>query len=348
MSKNGIWGGDLEINAISNCYKCNVVVYQDHRPNIELQNFPKENRVIRLAYFGSCHYNSVRGKSQIALSDHSTEGNIVIRKEEPSPSKPAADTSKSTSNLKSSELKKFAQLHDQKGIPSVSAAKSQRLLQPSKSQFSKPSKLSDSSELLEPPERSEPAESTELSQMAEALKQFEASAARLRALSISRQNLDKSWKRRIQTVLQDMEASFGEPAVETSETSETRETRETRETVETGKAENPSKQQAGEAAEPRAKKDLLSLKEIARRNLRIIQEFERRVKRANAHHVHTPGEWCGDLSFDDLVPLNMRLKLLFVPRERQVRGFLTLLTKKCPCHSGAYFKYCCYPKMKAW
>ena len=69
MSKNGIWGGDLEINAISNCYKCNVVVYQDHRPNIELQNFPKENRVIRLAYFGSCHYNSVRGKSQIALSE---------------------------------------------------------------------------------------------------------------------------------------------------------------------------------------------------------------------------------------------------------------------------------------
>ena len=108
---------DLEINAISNCYKCNVIVYQDHRPNIELQNFPKENRVIRLAYFGSCHYNSVRGKSQIALSDHSTEGNIVIRKEEPSPSKQAADTSKSTSNLKSSELKKFAQLHDQKGIP---------------------------------------------------------------------------------------------------------------------------------------------------------------------------------------------------------------------------------------
>ena len=34
MMNNCTWGGDLEINAISNCYKCNVIVYQDRRPNI--------------------------------------------------------------------------------------------------------------------------------------------------------------------------------------------------------------------------------------------------------------------------------------------------------------------------
>lgn len=82
MSHNGTWGGDLEINAISNYYKCNVVVFQDHRPNLELQGFPKENRVLQLAYFGSCHYNSVRGNKPVSLSSLSTKENIVIRKDE--------------------------------------------------------------------------------------------------------------------------------------------------------------------------------------------------------------------------------------------------------------------------
>ena len=72
----------MEINAISNYYKCNVVVFQDHRPNLELQGFPKENRVLQLAYFGSCHYNSVRGNKPVSLSSLSTKENIVIRKDE--------------------------------------------------------------------------------------------------------------------------------------------------------------------------------------------------------------------------------------------------------------------------
>ena len=328
MSKNGIWGGDLEINAISNCYKCNVVVYQDHRPNIELQNFPKENRVIRLAYFGSCHYNSVRGNSQIALSDHSTEGNIVIRKDESSPPKQEATLSKSTSKSKSkskSETQfKSDQSHDHTTAPVIS---------PSKSAGIQPSTKTRQSQSLKPRESSQ---SSEMSKIEDALKQFETSAALLRSFSNSRQKLDESWKRRIQSVLTEMASSFGEHEAEV---------RETRETVET---ENPAEKHESEKAESSAGKGELSAKQIAKRNMRIIREFERRVKRANAHHVHLPGEWCGDLSFDDLVPLNTRLQLLFVTREKQVRSFLTLLTKKCPCHSGAYFKFCCYPKMKAW
>ena len=328
MSKNGIWGGDLEINAISNCYKCNVVVYQDHRPNIELQNFPKENRVIRLAYFGSCHYNSVRGKSQIALSDHSTEGNIVIRKDESSPSTQTATLSKSKSKSKSksnSETRvKSDHITDHKAVPATSTPKSAG---------TQPSTKTRHSQSSEPSEPSEPSQSSEASKIEEALKQFESSAALLRSFSNSRQKLDESWKRRIQSVLTEMASSFGEHNVET------------RETVETEKP--AEKQESGKTATSAGIGEL-SAKQLAKRNLRIIREFERRVKRANARHVHLPGEWCGDLSFDDLVPLNTRLQLLFVAREKQVRGFLTLLTKKCPCHSGAYFKFCCYPKMKAW
>lgn len=323
MSKNGIWGGDLEINAISNCYKCNVVVYQDYRPNIELQNFPKENRVIRLAYFGSCHYNSVRGKSQIALSDHSTEGNIVIRKDESAPSKQAATLSESKSKSKSNSEAgvKLDPIADHKAAPVTSTPKSAD---------TQPSMKTRHSQSSEP---SEPSQSSESSKIEEALNQFESSAALLRSFSSSRQKLDESWKRRIQSVLTEMASSFGEHNVET------------RETVET---EKPAEKQEGGKAATSAGIGEFSAKQIAKRNMRIIREFERRVKRINAHHVHLPGEWCGDLSFDDLVPLNTRLQLLFVAREKQVRGYLTLLTKKCPCHSGAYFKFCCYPKMKAW
>ena len=328
MSKNGIWGGDLEINAISNCYKCNVVVYQDHRPNIELQNFPKENRVIRLAYFGSCHYNSVRGKSQIALSDHSTEGNIVIRKDESSPStqteKLSKSKSKSKSKLNSETRVKSDLITDHKAVPAASTPNSAG---------TQPSTKTRHSQSSEPSEPSEPSQSLQASKIEEALEQFESSAALLRSFSNSRQKLDESWNRRIQSVLTEMASSFGEHNVET------------RETVET---EKPAEKQEGGRAATSAGIGELSVKQIAKRNMRIIREFERRVKRVNAHHVHLPGEWCGDLSFDDLVPLNTRLQLLFVAREKQVRGFLTLLTKKCPCHSGAYFKFCCYPKMKSW
>lgn len=90
MSKNGTWGGDLEINAISNCYKCNVIVYQDRRPNIELLNFPENKHVLRLAYFGSCHYNSVRGKDHSVLSNESSPGTIVLKRDD---KKPASSSS---------------------------------------------------------------------------------------------------------------------------------------------------------------------------------------------------------------------------------------------------------------
>ena len=79
MMNNCTWGGDLEINAISNCYKCNVIVYQDRRPNIELQTFPDRDRVMRLAYFGSCHYESVRGHNYKSLSAESLPGTVVLR-----------------------------------------------------------------------------------------------------------------------------------------------------------------------------------------------------------------------------------------------------------------------------
>ena len=77
------------------------------------------------------------------------------------------------------------------------------------------------------------------------------------------------------------------------------------------------------------------------------EEVEKDVMESQHHHHHK-GEWCGDLPFDSLIEPRIQSKLLWIEREGQLRTVLRFLTMKCPCHSGAYFKYCCYPKMKVW
>ena len=79
----------------------------------------------------------------------------------------------------------------------------------------------------------------------------------------------------------------------------------------------------------------------------ILKEVEKDVMESQHHHHHK-GEWCGDLPFDSLIEPRIQSKLLWIERENQLRTVLRFLTMKCPCHSGAYFKYCCYPKMKVW
>ena len=72
MSKNGAWGDDIEIQAMSEIYDkaFNVFVYS----NTPIRTFHEDNisegkQVIRLAYHGGCHYNSIieTGKHEAAL-----------------------------------------------------------------------------------------------------------------------------------------------------------------------------------------------------------------------------------------------------------------------------------------
>lgn len=219
MSHNGIWGGDLEINAISNYYKRNVVVFQDSRPNLELQSFPKENPVIQLAYFGSCHYCSVRSSKPLSLSDKSSKDNIVLR--------------------------------------------------------------SDDQEV------------------------------------ITKKELKKE----------------------------------------------PREKKKEEGAKPKKDKIVKKIELTPEeRNMLIIDKCRQQVETAfhsshdhkkHHHHHHDDchsccEEWNGDLQFDDLVTIPNRIRLIRLKRENQVRKTLKLLTMKCPCKSGSYFKYCCYPKIKSW
>ena len=92
----------------------------------------------------------------------------------------------------------------------------------------------------------------------------------------------------------------------------------------------------------------LSKEEIAERNEHIIRHMEKRFNKKQNHHHHCEDEWCGDLPFDQLVTPEMRERLKLVPRKLQLLKTLRFLTMKCGCHSGSYFKYCCFPKMKAW
>lgn len=218
MNHNGIWGGDLEINAISNYYKRNVIVFQDSRPNLELQSFPKENPVIQLAYFGSCHYCSVRSSKPLSLSDKSSKDNIVLRSDD--------------QVITKKEVKKEPK-----------EMKKEENIKPKKDKIVKKIELT--------PEQ---------------------------------------------------------------------------------------------------------------RNMVIIDKCRQKIEAAyhsshehkeHHHHHHDDchsccEEWNGDLQFDDLVTIPNRIRLIRMKRENQVRKTLKLLTMKCPCKSGSYFKYCCYPKIKSW
>ena len=267
MSHNGTWGGDLEINAISNYYKCNVVVFQDHRPNLELQGFPKENRVLQLAYFGSCHYNSVRGNKPVSLSSLSTKENIVIRKDEE-----GEKVEKEEVKRKRMEERKKKEEERKKKEEEVRKEEVKR-----------------KREKEEEERREKEARKMEMEQ---------------------KQKKEEEEKKRKEE----------EQNIEENETkSETTTLKHTNETIHN----------------------------LIHRNFMILKEVEKEVMESQHHHYHK-GEWCGDLPFDSLIEPRIQSKLLWIEREGQLRTVLRFLTMKCPCHSGAYFKYCCYPKMKVW
>lgn len=258
MSHSSTWGGDLEINAISNYYKCNVVVFQDRRPNLELQNYPDNPRVLQLAYFGSCHYNSVRGKQQIALSSASSRDNIVLRKEE------------------DAVVEKRRQEMEEKRR---------------KVEEEKRKRVEEERRAMEEEERKR-VEEERRRVMEEKRKEEE----RRRAMEEEERRKEKT---------EEM---------------------------------NNRK---------RRRKEGMSSHELVTRNFMILKEVEKRVAKDHHHHHHH-GEWCGDLPFNSLIEPVTQSKLLWIENERQLRTVLHFLTMKCPCGSGSFFKYCCYPKMKAW
>ena len=224
----------MEINAISNYYKCNVVVFQDHRPNLELQGFPKENRVLQLAYFGSCHYNSVRGSKPVSLSNLSTKETIVIRKDE------------------EVDVKRKVEREEE------------------------------------------------------------------RRKKGERRKRREEERRKIE---EEQKMTKEEESEEENETnSETATFKQTNATIHS----------------------------LIHRNFMILKEVEKEVMESQRHHHHHKDEWCGDLPFDSLIEPRIQSKLLWIERESQLKTVLRFLAMKCPCHSGAYFKYCCYPKMKGW
>lgn len=247
MSHNGTWGGDLEINAISNYYKCNVVVFQDHRPNLELQGFPKENRVLQLAYFGSCHYNSVRGNKPVSLSSLSTKENIVIRKDE------------------EGEKERKVKKGEKEGVKRKKVEEKRK-----------------------------------------------------------KEEVRKEEERRVK---------------------EEEEERKKEEQKRKEEQNNKQNETISEATTPKHTNETIHT--LIHRNFMILKEVEKDVMESQHHHHHK-GEWCGDLPFDSLIEPRIQSKLLWIERESQLRTVLRFLTMKCPCHSGAYFKYCCYPKMKVW
>lgn len=283
MSHNGTWGGDLEINAISNYYKCNVVVFQDHRPNLELQGFPKENRVLQLAYFGSCHYNSVRGNKPVSLSSLSTKENIVIRKDE-----------------EVEERKKG----EKEGVKRKKVEEKRK-----------------KEEVRKEEER-------RVKEEAEKWKEEE-----------------ERWEKEKEARRMEMEQKRKKEEEEKKKNMEMEERKKKEEEKQKEEQITEENETISEATTPKHTNETIHT--LIHRNFMILKEVEKEVMESQHHHHHK-GEWCGDLPFDSLIEPRIQSKLLWIERESQLRTVLRFLTMKCPCHSGAYFKYCCYPKMKVW
>ena len=286
MSHSSTWGGDLEINAISNYYKCNVVVFQDRRPNLELQNYPDNPRVLQLAYFGSCHYNSVRGKQQIALSSASSRDNIVLRKEE--------DVVVEKRRQEMEEKRKRVEEEKRRVREEEKRAMEERRK-----------------------------EEEERRRREEERRKVEEERKRVMEERRKKEEEERRWK---------MEE-------------ERRQVEERRRAMEEEERRKEKTEEMNNRKQRR--KEGMSSHELVTRNFMILKEVEKRVAKDHHHHHHH-GEWCGDLPFNSLIEPVTQSKLLWIENEKQLRTVLHFLTMKCPCGSGSYFKYCCYPKMKAW
>ena len=62
MEKDGVWGDQLEMNALANAYKFNMIVHQVDHPNMVQCFHPPMGSVptLHLSYHLNEHYNSVR------------------------------------------------------------------------------------------------------------------------------------------------------------------------------------------------------------------------------------------------------------------------------------------------
>lgn len=261
MSHNGIWGGDLEINAISKFYKRNVIVFQDSHPNLEFICFPEENGTIQLAYFGSCHYNSVRSSKPIAISDTSSPDNIVLR---------------------SDEQEKMKKSHDSK--KEIEMRMKERIMK------EKPQQLLESVQPVQP----------------------------------------------VKPLQQDIHPTQKQELIELK-----------KKEIHQHEMENLDKHEKSKSMKSDKSIKIKPSITPEQRNLLLLEKCRKKVETSQHKHHHC-GEWCGNLSFDDLISINNRVRIIRMKRENQVKNTLKLLTMKCPCKSGSYFKYCCYPKIKAW
>lgn len=296
MSKNGTWGGDLEINAISNCYKCNIIVYQDRRPNIELLNFPESKHVLRLAYFGSCHYNSVRGKDHSVLSNDSSPGMIVLKPDEKAlgKSKEQVRVRQEQSGKKEKQKKKNDNINSTLNEKKTKVEEKVSLNTEKKEQSMK----RDEEKSKEKPEN---------------------------ALNVGNSILPQK-----EQAKSDIHQKVSSLIYKTGMKEERRE--------KDGKKSS-------------SKMSGMKREDIIKRNLAIIrkmgEKFDKEQQHEHKHH-HCHDKWCGDLPFDQLVTEDVVQRLKVFASEKHLVKTITFLTKKCPCRSGSYFKYCCYPKMKVW
>jgi OTU domain-containing protein 5 len=69
-SRDGVWGDDIEIEALSEIYSRPIEIYaMDIKP---IRTFHEDNpqnvEPMRLAYIGSCHYNSIKRRNQEAAA----------------------------------------------------------------------------------------------------------------------------------------------------------------------------------------------------------------------------------------------------------------------------------------
>ena len=60
MSKNGEWGGNLEIYALSKLLEANFYIYIYEHPMYVVKNFEKPKKNVMLTYHDGKHYNSLR------------------------------------------------------------------------------------------------------------------------------------------------------------------------------------------------------------------------------------------------------------------------------------------------
>lgn len=62
MSKDGIWGGQIEMNALAYCFNFNVIIHQVDNPSmVQVFNEPIDKYpTLHLSFHLGEHYNSVR------------------------------------------------------------------------------------------------------------------------------------------------------------------------------------------------------------------------------------------------------------------------------------------------